>query len=66
MKQKKGGSKTMTKKLSKIKKEAHAICSDVSTDLRAAAKQLDKVSTALFKSLNDFDRWFNSDQPLTL
>lgn len=56
----------MTKKLSKIKKEAHAICSDVSTDLRAAAKQLDKVSTALFKSLNDFDRWFNSDQPLTL
>lgn len=56
----------MTKKLAKIKKDAQEICSDVSSDLRSTAKQLDSVATPPFKNLGDFDAWFYGNKPLTI
>lgn len=56
----------MKKKLQSIKQESQQLCSEVSSTLRTQASSLEKTATPPFKSLDDFDRWFNSDEPLRL
>lgn len=56
----------MVHKLKKIKAETTEICTDISNTLRTQAAALESIPQPPFKNLDEFDKWFNSDTPLTL
>lgn len=56
----------MISKLKKIKAKSQQLGSEISSDLRRSAAELEKVAKPPFKNLGEFDSWFNSDKPLTL
>jgi len=58
----------MKNKLKNIKDESQQICTEVSASLCAQSANLEAIAevTPPFKTLDDFDAWFNSDAKLVL
>lgn len=56
----------MKRKLQTIKEEAQQLTAEISSGLRQSAKELKKIQQPPFKTLEEFDDWFQSESRLTL